>query len=44
MLDIAQKPFMATVYRMAQVVALEEFFGRIHARQILPERVAKRAH
>jgi hypothetical protein len=27
MLDIAQDPFMATVYRTALVVALEEFFG-----------------
>jgi hypothetical protein len=29
MLDIAQDPFMATVYRTALVVALEEFFGHV---------------
>jgi hypothetical protein len=28
MLDIAQDPFMANVYRTALIVALEEFFGR----------------
>jgi hypothetical protein len=27
LLDIAQDPFMATVYRTALIVALEEFFG-----------------
>jgi hypothetical protein len=29
MLDIAQDPFMANVYRTALIVALEEFFGRV---------------
>ena len=29
MLDIAQDPFMATVYRTALIVALKEFFGRV---------------
>jgi hypothetical protein len=29
MLDVAQDPFMATVYRTALVVALEKFFGRV---------------
>ena len=27
MLDIAQDPFMAVVYRTALIIALEEFFG-----------------
>jgi hypothetical protein len=47
MFDIAQDPFMATVYRTALIIALEEFFGWVQifdARQILPKRVAKRAH
>jgi hypothetical protein len=29
MIDVAQDPFMATVYRTALVVALVEFFGRV---------------
>jgi hypothetical protein len=29
MFDIAQDPFMASVYRTALIVALEEFFGRV---------------
>jgi hypothetical protein len=29
MLDIAQDPFMAAVYRTGLIVALEEFFGRV---------------
>jgi hypothetical protein len=29
MLDIAQDPFMATVYRTGLIIALEEFFGRV---------------
>jgi len=29
MLDIAQDLFMATAYRTALIVALEEFFGRV---------------
>jgi hypothetical protein len=28
-LDIAQDPFMATVYRTGLIIALEEFFGRV---------------
>ena len=48
MLDIAQDPFMASVYRTVLIVGLKEFFGlgadfwkRADACQILPERVAK---
>ena len=47
-LDIAQDPFMASVYRTVLIVGLKEFFGlgadfwkRADACQILPERVAK---
>ena len=29
MLDVAQDPFMATVYRTGLIIALEEFFGRV---------------
>jgi hypothetical protein len=29
MLDVAQDPFMASVYRTGLIVALEEFFGRV---------------
>jgi hypothetical protein len=29
MLDIAQDSFMASAYRIALIVALEEFFGRV---------------
>jgi hypothetical protein len=29
MLDVAQDPFMAAVYRKGLIVALEEFFGRV---------------
>ena len=29
LLDIADHPFMAAVYRTALIVALEEFFGRV---------------
>jgi hypothetical protein len=31
LLDIAQDPFMATVYRTALIIALEEFFGRVQS-------------
>jgi hypothetical protein len=29
MLDIAQDPFMASAYRIALIVSLEDFFGRV---------------
>jgi len=49
MLDVAQDPFMTTVYRTGLIIALEEFWSRAdfrqraYASQILPKRVAKRA-
>jgi hypothetical protein len=48
MLDIAQDPFMATVYRTRLIIALEEFWSRADFRQRADarntaKRVAKRA-
>ena len=49
MLDVAQDPFMAHVYRTGLIIALEEFWSRADFRQradalqILPKRLAKRA-
>jgi hypothetical protein len=49
MLDVAQDPFMATVYRTGLIIALEEFFWprggvrqRADARQILPKKATQR--